>query len=471
MGVELTDIFITLKPRDQLEPSAARRRSSPNGSDKTLRDMPGQRLAYSQPIEMRLNEMVSGVRVRRGGQTVRRRFQRAGHEGGRDRGRPQIDSRRRRRQRRADHRASRCCRSRSSRTRSPATACRPRRCSIWWNRSAASRWAKSSRGSCVFRWSCGLPEEHRGKVRRRSARILGADRLRRAIPAVAAGERRRDRRPLDDHARMGAAPAHGHGQRARPRPGQLRRGSRSKKSPKRSRCRPGRYRIECGGQFENLQRARTRLLIVVPMALRADLRRCFTRPTTTWSMLLRVFTGIPFAWVGGIFALWLRDMPFSISAAHRLHRHVGRRGPRRHDPRFAHPAASAEGTAAGRRGARRRPSTRLAARADDDAGGQPGLPADGFQHGMGAEVQRPLATVVIGGVIGAMVMSLLVLRVLYVVFNMPKTSRHEKVSALQASGESDSCPPIDRPDRDKWRSIPPRVADSRQSRRRGRRPF
>jgi cobalt-zinc-cadmium resistance protein CzcA len=40
-----------------------------------------------------------------------------------------------------------------------------------------------------------------------------------------------------------------------------------------------------------------------------------------------------------------------------------------------------------------------------------------FSDGMGAEVQRPLATVVIGGVIGAMLMSLLVLRVLYVVFN------------------------------------------------------
>ena len=42
-----------------------------------------------------------------------------------------------------------------------------------------------------------------------------------------------------------------------------------------------------------------------------------------------------------------------------------------------------------------------------------------FSTGMGAEVQRPLATVVIGGVIGAMVMSLLVLRVLYLLFNSP----------------------------------------------------
>ena len=55
-----------------------------------------------------------------------------------------------------------------------------------------------------------------------------------------------------------------------------------------------------------------------------------------------------------------------------------------------------------------------------------------FSTGMGAEVQRPLATVVIGGVIGAMVMSLLVLRVLYVVFQVP--------SRFQRS-DSESIPP------------------------------
>lgn len=47
-----------------------------------------------------------------------------------------------------------------------------------------------------------------------------------------------------------------------------------------------------------------------------------------------------------------------------------------------------------------------------------------FSDGMGAEVQRPLATVVIGGVISAMVMSLLVLRVLYVVFNSRSPGSH-----------------------------------------------
>ena len=52
-----------------------------------------------------------------------------------------------------------------------------------------------------------------------------------------------------------------------------------------------------------------------------------------------------------------------------------------------------------------------------------------FSTGMGAEVQRPLATVVIGGVIGAMVMSLLVLRVLYVLFKSPVKSREVEQNA------------------------------------------
>jgi len=63
--------------------------------------------------------------------------------------------------------------------------------------------------------------------------------------------------------------------------------------------------------------------------------------------------------------------------------------------------------------------TRLRPVLMDDARGLPGLCADGLSTGMGAEVQRPLATVVIGGVVSAMVMSLLVLRVLYVVFQAP----------------------------------------------------
>ena len=59
-----------------------------------------------------------------------------------------------------------------------------------------------------------------------------------------------------------------------------------------------------------------------------------------------------------------------------------------------------------------------------------------FSTGMGAEVQRPLATVVIGGVIGAMVMSLLVLRVLYLVFQSPFERRRAQERKLEAEAES-----------------------------------
>ena len=58
-----------------------------------------------------------------------------------------------------------------------------------------------------------------------------------------------------------------------------------------------------------------------------------------------------------------------------------------------------------------------------------------FSEGMGAEVQRPLATVVIGGVIGAMIMSLLVLRVLYLIFNAPVGRHSQDRIQLEANND------------------------------------
>ena len=62
MGVELTDMFVTLKPRSHWT-KCTTQGDFTEQLDKLLRDLPGQRLAYSQPIEMRLNEMVSGTRA------------------------------------------------------------------------------------------------------------------------------------------------------------------------------------------------------------------------------------------------------------------------------------------------------------------------------------------------------------------------------------------------------------------------
>ena len=75
---------------------------------------------------------------------------------------------------------------------------------------------------------------------------------------------------------------------------------------------PG-YYVTWGGQFENLQRATQRLLIVVPLALFLIFVLLFSTFGSVKQSLL-IYTGIPFAIVGGVLALALRGMPFSISA-------------------------------------------------------------------------------------------------------------------------------------------------------------
>jgi cobalt-zinc-cadmium resistance protein CzcA len=180
---------------------------------------------------------------------------------------------------------------------------------------------------------------------------------------------------------------------------------------------PGRYHIEWGGQFENLRRARIRLLIVVPVTFFLIFGLLYLTYRNVVDAL-RVFTGIPFAWVGGLLALWLRDMPFSISAAVGFIALSGVavlddmilvsyiRQLRNQGLSLDHAVERAALT-------RLRPvlMTTLVASL--------GFLPMAFSTGVGAEVQRPLATVVIGGVIGAMVMSLLVLRVLYILFQRP----------------------------------------------------
>src|SRR5262249_46751745 len=75
----------------------------------------------------------------------------------------------------------------------------------------------------------------------------------------------------------------------------------------------GRYRIEWGGQFEHLTSAIRRLIVMGIVAFVL----IFVLLYLTYGNVVdavRVFTAIPFAAVGGVIALWLRDMPFSISA-------------------------------------------------------------------------------------------------------------------------------------------------------------
>jgi heavy metal efflux system protein len=176
-----------------------------------------------------------------------------------------------------------------------------------------------------------------------------------------------------------------------------------------------RYHVEWGGQFENYESARLRLMIVVPLAAVMVFVLLFLTYHNVVDSL-RVFTGVPFGWVGGIIALWMRDMPFSISAAIGFIalsgvavlddmilvsyvRQLRRRG---------YSVDEAVRLAA---------VTRLRPVLMTTLVASLGFLPMAFSTGQGAEVQQPLATVVIGGVLGAMVMSLLVLRVLYLAFD------------------------------------------------------
>jgi cobalt-zinc-cadmium resistance protein CzcA len=178
---------------------------------------------------------------------------------------------------------------------------------------------------------------------------------------------------------------------------------------------PGRYYLDWGGQFEHYQSARKRLLIVVPLAVAL----IFTLLYLTYHNVvdaLRVFTGVPLGWVGGLFALWLRGMPFSISAAIGF---IAMSGVAVLDDMILVSyirQLRAKGIPRDE-AVRQAAVTRLRPVLLTTLVASLGFLPMAFSTGMGAEVQRPLATVVIGGVISAMIMSLLVLRVLYVLFD------------------------------------------------------
>jgi heavy metal efflux system protein len=173
---------------------------------------------------------------------------------------------------------------------------------------------------------------------------------------------------------------------------------------------PG-YFVRFGGQFEHLERARTRLLVVVPLAL-ALIFVLLLFTYRRWQDALRVFTGVPFAALGGIIALWVRDLPFTISAA------VGF---------VVLSGVSVLGDMVLVSTIRQRLAAGLPLLAAIEDAAETRLrpvlmtalvTALGFlpmalNTGFGAEIQRPLATVVVGGLLTSTGLTLFVLPVLY----------------------------------------------------------
>ena len=174
---------------------------------------------------------------------------------------------------------------------------------------------------------------------------------------------------------------------------------------------PAGYWLEFGGTFEQLISGAERLRLVVPVTLLL----IFVLLTLAFRSLadsLLIFSGVPLALTGGVLALWLRDIPLSISAGVgfialsgvavlngivlvSFIRNLLDEG-RPLDEAIVDGALDA-----------------AASRADDGARRLARLRADGVQHGVGAEVQRPLATVVIGGIVSSTLLTLLVLPALY----------------------------------------------------------
>jgi cobalt-zinc-cadmium resistance protein CzcA len=174
---------------------------------------------------------------------------------------------------------------------------------------------------------------------------------------------------------------------------------------------PDGYTVEFGGQFKNLQEARARLMVVVPSALLLIFILIFFAFGSVRQTLL-VYTGIPLAATGGIAALWLRDMPFSITAAVGFIALTGVAvlngvvlvstfNQLRREGRSVADAVR-EGTLT-----RFRPVLMTAAVASL------GFLPMALATGAGAEVQRPLATVVIGGIVSSTLLTLVVLPTLY----------------------------------------------------------
>ncbi|WP_460503090.1 efflux RND transporter permease subunit, partial [Hymenobacter agri] len=178
---------------------------------------------------------------------------------------------------------------------------------------------------------------------------------------------------------------------------------------------PAGYSIEYGGQFENLNHAKDRLAIAVPVSLVLIFMLLFLAFRSVKEALL-IFTGIPLAAIGGVLALWLRGMPFSISAGvgfialfgvavlngivlvaslnelatagvKKIHERVLRATEERFRPVLLTASVASLGF----------------------------LPM-ALSGSAGAEVQKPLATVVIGGLITATLLTLVVLPVLYTFF-------------------------------------------------------
>lgn len=409
MGVEVSDVFVTLKPREQWK------RASTQGElvermEETLSVLPGMNMAFMQPIEMRVNEMEAGIRADVGvklfGDDLEILRQKAA----------EIDE------------VLRALPGAADVSTEQLTGLSVLQVEVNWD--AIARRGIAAREVLDVVEALGGIEV--GEIQEGERRFPLAVRLHEryrkdeaAVRGILVTAANGDRIPLGQLAKVSTieAPASVNREWAKRRIvvqanvrgrdlGSFVADARAAIESKVEL--PAGYYIRFGGQFEHLEDAKQRLMIVVPIALVSILLLLyFTYGRVRDS--LRVFTGVPFAALGGVAALWLRGMPFSISAGVGF---VALSGVAvlgdmvlvstiRQLLEEGRSLTDAVRTAAERR---LRPVLMTALVAGL------GFVPMAVNTGIGSEVQRPLATVVIGGVISATLLTLVVLPALYTAF-------------------------------------------------------
>ncbi len=418
MGVELSDVFVTLKPRDGWK-HAETQDELVTAMQAALDGLPGMRIVFSQPIEMRVNEMVAGIRADVGVKIFGDDYDLL-----REKAR-EIEAVLKEIPGASDVVTEQL-------TGQPMLV-------VDVDRTAIGRYGISAAEVLAVVESLGTREvgELQSGERRFPIALKIADRYRQspeAIGRILVTSSNGERIPLARLAKIETVET----------PSAVNREWARRRVVVQSNVRgrdvgsfvadaqkqiaekvelPSGYYVRFGGQFENLERAQQRLLIVVPIALAL----VFILLYATYGRVvdsLRVFLGVPFAAIGGVLALALRGLPFSVSAGVGFIalsgvavlgdmmlvstvRQLLDEGGRTLEEAIAEAAER-----------RLRPVLMTALVASL------GFVPMALNTGIGAEVQRPLATVVIGGVISSTLLTLLVLPALYVALGRrPKAAR------------------------------------------------
>ncbi|MBD3232640.1 MAG: CusA/CzcA family heavy metal efflux RND transporter [candidate division Zixibacteria bacterium] len=409
MGLELSDMFISLKPRDQWV-RASTQQELVDAIDEELSDMPGQNRIFTQPIEMRINEMLSGIRSDIGIKLF-----------GDD-----LDTL----ERKADEIAALVEQIPGSADVTVEQLTGQPQMKLAVDRHRLSRFGLTSRdvltgiesiggitvgdvfeGQRRFELAVrvdttrlsGVEDINRILLRSSTGALVSLDRVTEIMlddgPASITREWSKRRVVIQCNVRdrdMGSFVDELRGELDE----QI--------------TLPAGYFIRLGGQFENLERARTRLAIVVPIALFLIFGLLYWTYRSARDAIL-IFSGVPLATLGGVITLTLRGMPFSISAGVGF---IALSGiavlnglvlvstiKRLRSEGYEITAAIEESAIT-----RLRPVLMTALVAAF------GFVPMAISTGVGAEVQRPLATVVVGGIMTSTLLTLIVLPALYNVF-------------------------------------------------------